>query len=134
MTVGIALLWGIDEAWADSDQGQEVKVDARQAAALAAGTEIERELVAEDGGDVTVSVLFCSDKLINLQDHWHYAGRPHVLMGGGRVTMESALKSTLRCQSRALLDIGELRVLFRILMRSLHQCCGTCTHQPFYSC
>ena len=57
-TVGIGLLWGIDEAWADGNQGHEVRADARQAAALAAGTEIARELLGEDGGDIVVSMLF----------------------------------------------------------------------------
>ncbi|KIP05485.1 hypothetical protein PHLGIDRAFT_119783 [Phlebiopsis gigantea 11061_1 CR5-6] len=51
-TVGIALLWGTGEAWADSIQGQEVTSDGRQAAVLAAGTEIEREFRGEDGENI----------------------------------------------------------------------------------
>lgn len=51
-TVPIALLWGIDEAW--TDQGEEACEDARRAAALSAGTEIEKELLGDEGVSLLV--------------------------------------------------------------------------------
>lgn len=59
-TVPIALLWGIDEAW--KDQGREAHDDARQAAALAAGTEMVGEFLGEESSSVLVRLyLFVHD-------------------------------------------------------------------------
>ena len=53
-TAPIALLWGINEAWTNSDQGHGAVEDAQQAARLACGTEIERELLGDECGYVVV--------------------------------------------------------------------------------
>ena len=66
-------MWGTDEAWADGIQGQEVTSDARQAAVLAAGTEIEREFRGEEGENIMVRQFCCSDKLISFVDQCHSA-------------------------------------------------------------
>ena len=62
-------MWGTNEAWADGTQGHQVTSDARQAALLAAGTEIERELCGADGENILVSQIACSDKLMSFVDH-----------------------------------------------------------------